>query len=456
MKKIIQLLGLLAATVLLWACPDTAEQNDTEETKGNTEYVINESENPESAPKFNDNIFVIRFRKGLTESEKDSVRKNFPIQDSVKKCSCGNKDLELWEFDLEEDSAEIEKAKSALRDDGGERHVEGDPFFEFRLPEIKDFKPERVNDSVIRTLVATTSNKSFIDIAVVDTGMDFKNYRTPDTSLYPTSGIFSDCEQISGWNFVNNDRNVWDLNGHGTFVNNVIINELNKNQIPHRVLPVKAFGKNGQGSYWNIICAFGYLLEIQKKTGDIRFINASFGHTVDKIINGKYEGLSEGNWLLKDLIEEFDKNTLVVTSAGNKGNNNDNPSDHHYPSGYDSDNILGVGGFVIEGDEQLSKAGNYGNVSIDLAAPYDDYIFSLVDKEGKPFVIGPSKGSSYATAMTTGRLARLMASDKQKYMNTVDLGAQMLKSDFLNKTNDWVQENPNLNSFIKNGLYQKR
>jgi subtilisin family serine protease len=189
----------------------------------------------------------------------------------------------------------------------------------------------------------TTGSQDII-IAVVDTGVD---YNHPDLN----ANMWKDADGYYGWNFVSNNPDPMDDNGHGTHVagilgavgnNGIGIAGTNWNV---KIMSLKFMGEDGRGSTLDAVKAIQYAA---KMGADI--INCSWG--------------SEGySFALADAIEHT--NALFVAAAGNEKNNNDiNPN---YPSNYGYSNLISVA--ATDQSDLLASFSNYGQTTVHVAAP---------------------------------------------------------------------------------------
>ena len=443
----------------------------------------------------------------LTKAQKADLRKEFKIlhdDDDVQTCSCGDTEYELWTWDYdnpEYSDVDIEGSKDRLVENGGGGGVEGDPNFEFWVPPYKKWPPLRIwpfvrdnfwkingkklaaidalglRQNLIYIPASTDSPLSvtdddsdgivdgnkIINIAIIDSGINYYVNQDLDPFLYDTSATF-DCidesctgtcqnQQTSGWNFVEGDNDLQDYNGHGTYVTRQITSELMNSGIEYNILPVKIFDKNGKGSYWDVICAFNYVRSIQEAKGNLSIVNASFGYTYnkDKLIT-PFQWKVQDQPILREIIDELSDDVLVVTSSGNVGQNNDQFGNEHFVSQFDSNHILTIGGWYQPNDIKLNR-GNYGASSVDVAAPfgYYNYEFRKKSNNGTPGkIIAEIKvaGTSYGTALTTTRIGQLI---KQKMdevgTNNFIMSPQQIKSDFLDVTNNWIKRDPVLSNY---------
>lgn len=225
-------------------------------------------------------------------------------------------------------------------------------------------------------------------VAIIDTGVD---YTHPDLSQniwinkneIPSDGIDNDnngyVDDIYGWDFYNNDASVChyrydestglnlslpeDNDDHGTHIAG-IIGAVKDNQIgiagiasnidiKMMILKING-GPQGTGSISDAISAIKYATMMG---ADI--CNISWG-------TGQYSPA------LEEVIRESDM--LFVAAAGNLGTNNDiKPV---YPAGFELDNLISV--TFIDANGNMTKKSNYGKTSVDIAAPGDDILSTVV------------------------------------------------------------------------------
>ncbi len=192
-------------------------------------------------------------------------------------------------------------------------------------------------------------------------------------------------DDLIGWNFVANNNNPLDDNGHGTAVAGII----------------GAKGNNGIG-------VAGVAWQVQLMA--VKILNASGGGSVGEFINGlNYElahgaKLSNNSWegdpnepiLEEALANAQSQGHVLVFAAGNDGNNNDqNPV---YPGSYNLDNLVSVA--ATDSNDNLASFSNYGATTVALAAPGVNVLSTL---PGGSY--GASSGTSVAAPQVTGVLA---------------------------------------------------
>ena len=333
------------------------------------------------------NEIVVRY-SDTNSAERDVLRQQIQLEYpslQIEECTCG--DMDLWIFDPATDELEIEGVVNGLPSRNPAGKVRGDQAFDIVLPTIEPFTPQGQGGEPAFIAAADPSS---VNIAIIDTGIDFfREEINSDTNriLFPSSN-YSDCLSTqSGWNYLgDNDadginegnQDILDQNGHGTYVTKIILDEVESSGYTAQILPLKVFDAEGRGSYWDVLCALAYVKNINENGGNISIVNASFGGSMPQAI---FEVDAQGNpSLFAEMLEELNNlNTLVVTSAGNKGQDNELGPDRDFLSFFDADNILSVGGYFddeirpVINPVQLATDSNYGATSIDIALAFNNY-----------------------------------------------------------------------------------
>ena len=241
-----------------------------------------------------------------------------------------------------------------------------------------------------------------VTVAVIDTGVDFShpdlagaNWRNPTPS---------DRHDVSGWNFVDDNADLRDLNGHGTVIAGIIAAETgNKLGIAGinpwaRIMAIKAMDLDGRGGSINVARAIVYAAE-----HGARVINLSVGGRTP----------TRAEQLAIDYAAQ--KGALVVVASGNQGIDTANYS----PSGLK--NVLAVA--AVGPDLKRQSFSNWG-ATIAIAAPGVDILslrarqtdlLQVARTDYKPgtAVVGDRyyrvTGSSFAAPMVSGAASLLMS-----------------------------------------------
>jgi subtilisin family serine protease len=195
---------------------------------------------------------------------------------------------------------------------------------------------------------SVTHGSPNIVVAVVDSGL-----ATNDPDFF--GQLWTDpVTGIHGWNFINNNANLSDQDGHGTHVAGIIAaagdNGYGGLGVAWgvKLMPLKFIKFNGNGDTAEAVQAIYFAVQ-----HGARVINASWG-------GPQYD---QG---LHDAIAYAAANNVVfVTAAGNESADNDmTPS---YPALFRFPNTLSVA--AIDQDGNLATFSNYGPRTVDLAAP---------------------------------------------------------------------------------------
>ncbi len=200
-------------------------------------------------------------------------------------------------------------------------------------------------------------------VAIIDSGVDSRH---PDLNgvLQTNRGEIAangrDDDQngfvddILGWNFVQDNNNVEDRNGHGTLVAG-IVGAASNNAAGitgvnpwARILPIKVMNFIGRGNSTDIAAAITYAVN-----EGARVINVSLG-------GAEFSRAEQAAVRYAD-----SKGVLVVVAAGNQSIDASN----YWPAGLD--NVITVA--AVESDDGRARYSNWGS-PVDIAAPGSDIL----------------------------------------------------------------------------------
>jgi len=205
-----------------------------------------------------------------------------------------------------------------------------------------------------------TTGSSSVIVAVVDTGIRI------GTDLVNTCFV-------QGYDFINNDTDPIDDNGHGTHVAGTIAQRTNNGAgvagiaFSTCLMPVKVLNAAGSGTYQQVADGIMYATNNGAKV-----INLSLG------------GSSPSATLENAVAYAYNQGVTVLAASGN-----DNTSDVDYPARYNN-YVIAVG--ATRYDEQKADYSNYGT-SLDIAAPGGQ---NCVDSFARKCVTNDQNGDGYA------------------------------------------------------------
>ena len=240
-----------------------------------------------------------------------------------------------------------------------------------------------------------TTGRSNVVVAVLDSGVDY-NHEDLRANMWTNPGEIPNNEidddgngyvdDYHGIDATENSGDPMDDDGHGT----------------HASGTVAAVGNNGvgvTGVSWNC------------KIMALRFLSAEGGTISDEVECIQY-AVNQGVKIISGSFGEYffsqsEKNAidaagnsgvLFLFAAGNDGENNEtNP---HYPSGYDSGNIIAVA--ASDRHDRLVSWSDFGVTAVDIAAPGDDILSTMPHNAYRM-----ESGTSMATPHVAGLAALL-------------------------------------------------
>jgi subtilisin family serine protease len=258
-----------------------------------------------------------------------------------------------------------------------------------------------------------TKGSNAIYIAVLDTGADYAHpdlaqnlwvnedeRKGDDNNCYDGqdddgNGYVDDCY---GFNSYNGIGNAFDDDGHGTHVSGIIGAVTNNNQGVAgtswnvKIIPCKFLDNEGNGDIPSEITCIQYIKDLKVQKGlNIVALNASYG--------GEYNSNAE-----RDALSDL-KNygILVVSAAGNDGNNNDFKD--FSPCNYNLENQVCVG--ATNQQDKRATFSNYSKTKVHIYAPGESILSTFFDKENNSHIYAYINGTSQATPFVTGGVVLL-------------------------------------------------
>ena len=228
----------------------------------------------------------------------------------------------------------------------------------------------------------TTTGSASVTIAVVDSGVQANH---PDLA----------GRVLAGYDFVNNDSDASDDNGHGTAVSGVAAAQGNDAigvagaAWNVSILPVKTMNSSGSGSYSAIANGITYAADRGAK-----IINLSLG------------GSLSSSTLQSAVSYAWNKGALIVAAAGNNGS-----STTVYPAAYP--NVVAVS--ATTSSDTLASFSSYGSF-VDLSAPGQDITTSWLNSSYVTI-----SGTSFSSPLTAGVAA--LALSRNPALSNVQLAS---------------------------------
>jgi len=231
----------------------------------------------------------------------------------------------------------------------------------------------------------SNTNKDPIIVAVIDTGVDYTHEELQGRMLKDANG------DIIGYDFVDDDLDPMDENGHGTIIAGIIAANAN-NEIgiagiswDAKIMPIRILGDSSYGDFELIDKAIRFAVD---NGADI--INFSI---VSPVIQDN---------LIEVVQYAYDNNVVIVAAAGNSNfdltdtpwtliNNED-----------DVNMIIGVG--ATNSADLKFAASNYGT-GVDVSAPGTNLVAIDYDLSNSDVGYYFVSGTSMATALVSGSAA---------------------------------------------------
>ena len=247
-----------------------------------------------------------------------------------------------------------------------------------------------------------------IVVAVLDTGIRYDHPDlAPNMWVNPgeagglaNNGVDDDnngyIDDVHGIDCFNNDSDPLDddISYHGTHVSGILgARGDNARQISGvakrvKIMALKHLNANGVGTVSSVVECLAYALNMRNQGVNLRITNNSYGGT-------------DSNPALKAIIKHHAQaDILFVAAAGNGGENTDFVAE--YPASYDNDNIISVSNINRQG--LLAVNSNYGENTVDIAAPGTDILSTINDDE-----TGTLSGTSMSSPHVAGIAALIFA-----------------------------------------------
>lgn len=213
---------------------------------------------------------------------------------------------------------------------------------------------------------------SGVIVAVLDTGVDITHPDLKDNL-------------VEGWNFVDKNSNVTDLDGHGTMVSGIIAAAANNSMgivgvaSEVKIMPLKVLTSRG-GNWIDLNVAILYA--------------ASYGADIITMSLGGQSSLLFDATTQAAINVAYQQGCVLIAAAGN-----DNSNSPFYPAAYD--NVIAVS--AINQSDVKAPFSNFGSY-IDLCAPGVSIVSTMIDG-----IYAFGDGTSFAAPFVAGVAALLLS-----------------------------------------------
>jgi subtilisin len=231
-----------------------------------------------------------------------------------------------------------------------------------------------------------------IVVAVLDTGVDINHVDLKDNIWTNPNDDAKDgyAGDIHGWNFVDNNADVMDRDGHGTHVSGTIAGEKNDYGVTGvaydaKIMPVKVLDDTGSGTYDSIIKGIYYAVD-----HGANVINLSLGG------GGTNKAMQDA------LNYASSKGVITVMAAGNSGG-----ASPIYPARYAENTGVAVGAVDRNGD-LASFSNRAGSKQLTYVTAPGVNIYSTVPNNNYESY----SGTSMATPHIAGVVALMLSANR--------------------------------------------
>ncbi len=245
-------------------------------------------------------------------------------------------------------------------------------------------------------------------IAVIDTGLDVTHPDiVPNLWTNPGeiagNGVDDDnngyIDDVHGYDFVHNDGDPDDREGHGTHVAGTAAASGDDGfgvvgaAFDAKIMGLK-FMDRGAGGYSSMAAAA---------------IHYAVNHGAD-VINASWGGYGQSSAIRNAIAYAESRGVMFVAASGNQGNNNDGSG--MYPASYTLNNIISVA--ASDRRDQLANFSNYGASSVDLAAPGVSIVSTVPGGDWSYM-----DGTSMASPMVAGVVALMVSADPNASLSDI-------------------------------------
>lgn len=225
-----------------------------------------------------------------------------------------------------------------------------------------------------RTWDINSGGASSVIVAVVDSGIAYK----AEGSAYAQAPDLAGTTFVPGYDFIWDDDNPLDLDGHGTHVTGTVAQSTNNNlgvagiAFNTSIMPIKALDGD-----LDVLLGAPNTATTAVVAQAIRFAAERGAKVINLSLGGPFPSIA-----LRDAVQfAVDRGAVVVISAGNAGDQGSPPD---YPAAYAKDI---AGAIAVAATDYARSRAPYSNVNdyVELAAPGGD---TIEDRNGDGFADG--------------------------------------------------------------------
>ena len=300
-----------------------------------------------------------------------------------KKDACINR---LLLFEVEKDNniqATIDKVNKLGFVERAEPNID----FMANDADIDELDAEKFESNHVPAIWSVEQGSEDIDIAVIDTGIDFEH-----------EALQSIIDKQNSYDFIQDKSDYYKPEDHGTHVAGLVASAhpYHKGAM-HKanIIGLRVLAGNGRGTLEEIIEAIEYAAGNHPK--------GNLDEPVD-VINMSL-GAPRGTPLLREAIENAKEAGVILVAA--TGNDADNPhydGGVHYPANYEDVIACGAVDFHLN----IASFSNYGS-NVDYTAPGVRVRSTLPDDS-----FGPQSGTSMASPILSGFIGLLLSQEYSK------------------------------------------
>ncbi|MBN2147434.1 MAG: S8 family serine peptidase [Anaerolineales bacterium] len=335
---------ILLSLLLGGAIPGTAQ--DTEPPRNAGDITFPPEDMFENLAPFKPGEVMVKFHEGVASAEAEAAQEKYG---ATLLRTLYESDWQLWQVGEGTELSTVE----ALKADAMVEYAEPNYSYHiFVTPNDPSYNKQWAHPLTgSPTAWNTTTGSSSMVIAIIDTGIDEAH---PDLS----------SKIVAGYDFVDDDTNPHDTNGHGTHVAGIAAATGNNGvgiagtNWQARIMPIRVLGTNGSGWSSDITDGITWAHQHGAKVLNLSLGGPTYSQAMQDAVNGAYNAGS-----------------LVVAAMGNERDDSP-PSPTSYPAAYN--HVMAVA--ATNPADHYSYYSNYGS-HCDISAPGGE-LYYLHDPDG--------------------------------------------------------------------------